>query len=391
MCISPTIHPLHGPVACRLCWQCRQSRVDDLCGRSIAEARFSDHVMSVTLTYGEDTPHAAVLVYKDVQDFLKRLRYHRYSVRYLVAGEYGSKGARAHWHAILFFRGKKPDIPENETTGWEHWPHGHVFARSAGYKGFRYVLKYVLKDLDSVVSQSHISMSKKPILGFDFVNSLADEYVMRGLPLQDPAYSFRDVLDVKGKPRQFWLRGKAQEILVDRYLEHWSAVHETPHPESEWLADFLATREARRHVPTDDEILESLRTKPYVPRIHETGPGSVSDDVYLLQPGLNFSVVLRSDGSVSVTKQENSWLAKDADHLRRLLQSLKLDARVVSPLVRRAFPRASLDAEMEAPFASELMPSSAKTPSSERLDRQRRMTGTRLGATLPPSSQLKRF
>ena len=57
------------------------------------------------------------LVKKDIQDFLKRLRYHEKGyqswenpknnkienpIRYLACGEYGTKGGRPHYHMALF-------------------------------------------------------------------------------------------------------------------------------------------------------------------------------------------------------------------------------------------------------------------------------------------------
>ena len=76
MCIHPTILPEIGPVGCRICWQCLENRKNDYIGRCIAEQEHSDGVLVVSLTYGggDDNPNAALLVYKDFQDFMKRLR-----------------------------------------------------------------------------------------------------------------------------------------------------------------------------------------------------------------------------------------------------------------------------------------------------------------------------
>lgn len=113
MCRTPNKLDDGTEVACRKCWQCKRNRVNDLVGRCIAESRYSAKTYAVTLTYANDAGvNAVTLVYKDVQDFLKRLR-KRYNVRYIVAGEYGTAKGRAHWHIILFFKDQYPEIKEN--------------------------------------------------------------------------------------------------------------------------------------------------------------------------------------------------------------------------------------------------------------------------------------
>ena len=110
MCITPNRLDDGTEVACRKCKLCKRNRVNDLVGRCIAESRYSKKTYAVTLTYANDAGvNAVTLVYKDVQDFMKRLR-KRYNVRYIVAGEYGTAKGRAHWHIILFFKDDYPEI-----------------------------------------------------------------------------------------------------------------------------------------------------------------------------------------------------------------------------------------------------------------------------------------
>lgn len=106
MCLSPvqikyTPGDYHGSkdepftqmVACRTCQLCRSNRVNDLVGRSFAEQCTASASYAVTLTYRGDGPETALLRYRDIQLFLKRLRKDGYTVRYICAGEYGSKKA----------------------------------------------------------------------------------------------------------------------------------------------------------------------------------------------------------------------------------------------------------------------------------------------------------
>lgn len=111
--------PLIMYVPCTKCELCRHSKQVDLINRSILESLTWDcPPVFFTLTYREaDLPCVRVgdkryevgeLRYKDVQDFFKRLRMRWtrkgliHDVRYLVAGEYGSRYGRCHYHVIMW-------------------------------------------------------------------------------------------------------------------------------------------------------------------------------------------------------------------------------------------------------------------------------------------------
>lgn len=78
------------------------------------ESMFWDNNAFVTLTYDDEhLPENGSLRFKDLQDFLKRLRkrckgvqvadsqFHR-PIRYFACGEYGDKTKRPHYHLLLF-------------------------------------------------------------------------------------------------------------------------------------------------------------------------------------------------------------------------------------------------------------------------------------------------
>ena len=72
MCVTPSHLPEIGPVACRNCWQCRKNRINDYVGRCLAEQKFSDKALAVTLTYADsDSANASILTYSDFQKFMK--------------------------------------------------------------------------------------------------------------------------------------------------------------------------------------------------------------------------------------------------------------------------------------------------------------------------------
>ncbi|TNE66277.1 MAG: hypothetical protein EP336_10395 [Rhodobacteraceae bacterium] len=257
-------------VACRKCWQCRANRVNDLVGRCIAEDQYSTKTLAVTLTYAdteENAAHAATLVYSDFQKFMKRLRFHGYDVRYVVAGEYGSKKARAHWHAILFFRGKHPEVEINQRVSWSYWPHGMSYFQEPDYYGFHYILKYVLKDATLTINVGHLGMSKKPPIGHDFFQDRARRYVEQGLAPQSFLYSFDHVFDKKGKRRKFFIQGKTRENFLTTFEHEWRSQYDRDPPFSDILDDYwdAIAREEIEDFQDEYEDMRTIRERKYGP------------------------------------------------------------------------------------------------------------------------------
>lgn len=248
MCLSPVKLKDGSQVACRYCDLCRSNRLNDLIGRCIAEQCTASKTLAVTLTYAGDTASSAVLRYADVQLFLKRLRKDGYSVRYICAGEYGDKKGRAHWHIILFFYGRSPSVEMERRVDWSFWPHGFSYFQNPDYKGFRYVMKYALKQELSVKA---LSMSKKPPLGYDFFIRLAHDIVERALPVHSPVYSFAHVLDRDGVPRKYWLQGRMREMWLEEYCRYWQEVYGKEPPQSDFLLEKYLDPIARREMELD--------------------------------------------------------------------------------------------------------------------------------------------
>lgn len=155
----------------------------------------SDWTCHVTLTYApRDDLADKVICIKHFQNFMKSLRFHGTRVRYLVAGEYGERKGRAHFHVILFGKGPKPDWPHEKrcwpTVGKRGrlWPHGHMFCQwQPDERGIRYVCKYVLKADNTEQygegghSQSWLSLSKKPALGHEWFMQKAERDAALGV------------------------------------------------------------------------------------------------------------------------------------------------------------------------------------------------------------------
>lgn len=346
MCIEPCIVPEVGPVACRYCWQCRSNRISDLAGRCIAEQRTSSATFAVTLTYRGDVPNAATLVFADVQKFMKKLR-KKYDVRYIVAGEYGSKNGRAHWHIVLFFKGAFPTVvfhPDDRKPSdiilprfdkdpwarieWAPWEHGHSYFQQPDFGVFYYAMKYSMKDQDDPVSRYHLAMSKKPPLGDQYFRELAEKYVEQGLAPQTFVYSFPDVFkqtqDGKRKRREFYLQGVSRFNFIEHYLVSWSQKHGFDHPFSELI---LEHEDEIVRLENKDrwDIEEELR------KLDEKRPRYVAVDMHdelecvhlgLLHGTTPAKIIEHDDGTLAIFYEgQAAWREKSAERIKAVWQA----------------------------------------------------------------------
>jgi len=259
MCRTPSKLDDGTEVACRKCWQCKRNRVNDLVGRCIAESKYSKKTYAVTLTYANDAGvNAVTLVYKDVQDFMKRLR-KRYDVRYIVAGEYGTAKGRAHWHIILFFKGEYPEIEQEVRVNWKYWPHGFSYFQQPDWKGFQYVLKYVLKDTDLDSADSHLAMSKKPPLGHEFFMDLAQTHVEQAVIPRSFKYKVGGVRKDNGTEKVFMMQGKTRENFMAAFKQGWIEKYG-----KEPYSEFHEEWDERNYTVTytDEELIKRIHHKP---------------------------------------------------------------------------------------------------------------------------------
>lgn len=272
MCIARITLANGVSAACHECWQCRERAVNDWVGRCIAERKTSVAAHSVSLTYGRDRrvgspdhERAVILTYSDVQKFLKLFRRHGFPVRYLVAGEFGGKKGRAHWHILLFWQKRVPpgielgksmwNLPRyDEETGEQAkddkgndaywWPHGFSFWEELHAGSARYAVKYLQKDMGDELRQGHMSVSKKPPLGAKYFRLLAERYVEQGLSPRTLEYAFPEVKRRKGKRAgqvvPFMLGGRSAELFLDHFVEAWAAKRPgVPRPPSELVERYL--------------------------------------------------------------------------------------------------------------------------------------------------------
>lgn len=261
MCTNPGTLPDGTKFACRKCWQCRQTYVDDWAGRCIAESKVNAACHAITLTYGhdlhygsEDHARAAMLTYSDVQKFIRSLRDGGYPVRYLVAGEYGPLKGRSHWHILIFWEDKIPPLPEMERrVKWEWWEHGWSYFDYVNYRSASYICKYIQKDRDDTEKQSYFQMSKNPPLGTKYFDWLAKQHVLQMLAPQDLFYYFDECRNKEGEKIKYRMHRKTALNFIEAYLRHWQELHPKIHAPWSQLVEDYADRLLQEKKPTEEE------------------------------------------------------------------------------------------------------------------------------------------
>ena len=224
MCINPRWHPNGLRTPCHQCWQCRENRVNDWVGRCIAERETALGASTVTLTYGGgDCPESRFLRKSDITSYLKAIRNDGHKVRYFAVGEYGTKKGRAHFHIILFWNSPAPYRELEKNIHCEYWPHGFSYWTECNPAAIRYAMKYLNKDADDKMALKSHCMSRKPILGYQFLYELAGKYVAAGIAPQKPYYKFADVLDKHGKPLLFYMPPLVAGHFCSAFMSQWLA------------------------------------------------------------------------------------------------------------------------------------------------------------------------
>lgn len=190
-----------------------------------------------TFTYGGgyENDQAYWLDYADLQRCFKRMRKAGHKFQYVSVGEYGGKGSRAHFHAIIYWQSPPPVRPMGErlnSTGetreeykCSFWPNGIVqyeFPKSQQAASV-YMMDYLDKEN---LDKNALKYSKNPALGQHYLVEYAKDRAKAGLALfpNGPSYTIPNNSNKNGKP--FWYRLDTSSALYERmlqaYLEEWA-------------------------------------------------------------------------------------------------------------------------------------------------------------------------
>lgn len=214
-------------VPCGRCIGCRIARTREWAIRCLHESSMYEKNCFLTLTYDDDhIPPSGSLVKKDLQDFLKRLRFHLgdRKIKYFGCGEYGDTTHRPHYHLILF------GVSPSERYLFEKcWNFGFNTVGCVTYDSCKYVAGYVQKklygkDSDSYDGNTPPFMVCSKHLGYDFVmknkKQLLDHMsvTVNGTKLALPRY-YRKILGIDTE--EFYLstqenRDEVRDILMKR-------------------------------------------------------------------------------------------------------------------------------------------------------------------------------
>jgi len=160
-------------VPCGYCIGCRLDRCREWAVRCVLESTEHEKNCFLTLTFDDEhlqkREFPESLDVKDVQGFMKRLRWHcdngifygpdnslffaRNRIRFFQSGEYGTQFGRPHYHVILF----NMDFPDKYFFKYSPsgeklyrsdflerlWPFGHSSIGSLTFQSAQYVAKYI--------------------------------------------------------------------------------------------------------------------------------------------------------------------------------------------------------------------------------------------------------
>lgn len=205
----------HILIPCGNCIGCRLDYSRSWADRMMLELETCKRAIFVTLTYNNENAHwsqfdelgnplYATLDKRDCQLFMKSLR-RRFDgsdgkpfrkIRFFLAGEYGERTLRPHYHAIIFGLGLD-DFSDLEQHGQNElgqnyyispllsdlWTHGFVLLSDVSWKTCAYVARYVTKKykgawaidyaVRNVIPEFSL-MSRKPGIGREYLEQHPD-------------------------------------------------------------------------------------------------------------------------------------------------------------------------------------------------------------------------
>jgi hypothetical protein len=143
---------------CGQCRGCRLERSRQWAVRCMHEASLHEENCFITLTYDNDhCPSDRSLNYGDYQRFMKRFRkrFKDSTIRFYMAGEYGEKFERPHFHACIFgFNFPDRTLWKRTPSGAfiyrsklleDLWPFGYSSIGDVTFESAAYVARYVMK------------------------------------------------------------------------------------------------------------------------------------------------------------------------------------------------------------------------------------------------------
>lgn len=185
-------------VPCGQCGECRLSRARMWATRCVHESKFWSKSSFITLTYKDTPPHNS-LCPDDTRNFIRRLRRHIGSnFKYYLVGEYGEKGDRPHYHALIFgydfgyssnfniddsHRAIPYDSLHNTTAVRfpeldDLWELGYTSVGELTFDSAAYCAQYAIKKITGPRAKAHYGL-RHPEFSRTSQNAIGKQYVDR--------------------------------------------------------------------------------------------------------------------------------------------------------------------------------------------------------------------
>jgi len=269
---------------CGRCIGCRQERARAWSIRCMHEAQLYDSSYFVTLDYApEHLPASLSLEYRDFQLFMKRLRKEcdgaseapdgRRAIRFFVAGEYGSRYRRPHWHALLFnLHLRDAERYHNGTYRSEQlerlWGKGHAVIGDVTPQSAAYVAGYTLGKVYGPGAEDHyedvvnlatgevtarrpefVSMSRRPGIGAWWFQEYGGDLFPHDFAISSDGRKYK-------VPSYYWRRfqaAAAPDLVEEVAYARYQRAKETPREESSEERREVRAEVARARVRTFQE------------------------------------------------------------------------------------------------------------------------------------------
>lgn len=201
------------PLACGQCIGCRLEYSRDWAVRIMHEAQMHQRNVFVTLTY-KDNP--VTLVPFDFKCFIRRAVRELGPTRYFMGGEYGERGGRPHFHAVLFGQHFGSGRVVGKSSAGFHvfqsdalselWPLGFASYGEVTFESAAYVARYCMKKVTGDAAAAHYGdrhpeycrMSLKPGIGSSWFDKYGGtdvrprgKVVVNGVECNAPRYYYK--------------------------------------------------------------------------------------------------------------------------------------------------------------------------------------------------------
>lgn len=157
-------------VPCGKCLYCQSKKASMYASRLAIESASGKNLLYTTLTYDED--HYSPISPYHAQNLFKRLRAEGFGFKYMLRGEYGTRSARPHYHA-LFILPSTLSSQKFASRVSAQWSFGSVLHEFANPATAFYIVGYLSKVFDT--GPTFNTYSKRPCIGDTTRSDISDK------------------------------------------------------------------------------------------------------------------------------------------------------------------------------------------------------------------------